>query len=243
MTVGSQLDRKNPVKHSQRKRVVKLILFDIDGTLVDSQNLIVEAQARAFASLGMKAPARHEALAVVGLSLHEAFDALTEGRGPSEALALAYKEAWTQLRHESDHHDPLYPGAQDLLDVLSRRQDCLLGVATGKSRAGINRLFDQYGWHKIFTTVQTADDAPSKPAPDMFLRALAETGLTPRDACMIGDTTFDMHMAHHAGAHAIGVSWGYHRHEKLLKAGANMIVADFAGLRDHLDEFMQCATT
>jgi phosphoglycolate phosphatase len=52
-----------------------------------------------------------------------------------------------------------------------------------------------------------------------------------------------MHMAHHAGAHAIGVSWGYHRHEKLLKAGANMIVADFVALRDHLDEFMQCATT
>jgi phosphoglycolate phosphatase len=191
----------------------------------------------------MKAPARTEALAVVGLSLREAFEALTEGRGPSEALALAYKEAWTQLRHESAHHDPLYPGAQDLLDALSRRENCVLGVATGKSRAGINRLFDQYGWHRIFTTVQTADDAPSKPAPDMFLRALAETGLTPRDACMIGDTTFDMHMAHHAGAHAIGVSWGYHRHDKLLKAGANMIVTDFVGLRDHLDEFMQCATT
>jgi phosphoglycolate phosphatase len=163
--------------------------------------------------------------------------------GPSEALAAAYKQAWSQLRAESDHHDPLYPGAQDLLDTLSRREDCVLGVATGKSRAGINRLFDQHGWHKLFATVQTADDAPSKPAPDMFLRALAETGLTPRDACMVGDTTFDMHMAHHAGAHAIGVSWGYHRHDKLLKAGAAKIVEDFKALRDHLDEFMQCATT
>jgi phosphoglycolate phosphatase len=225
------------------KFVVKLILFDIDGTLVDSQNLIVSAQARAFAALGMTAPSREEALSVVGLSLHEAFEALTEGRGPSEALAQAYKEAWSELRAESEHYDPLYPGAQDLLDALSQREGCLLGIATGKSRAGVQRLFDRQGWHKIFATVQTADDAPSKPAPDMFLRALAETGVAPRDACMVGDTIFDMHMAHHAGARAIGVGWGYHRHDKLRTAGAEIIVADFAHLREHLEDFMQCATT
>jgi phosphoglycolate phosphatase len=222
---------------------VKLIMFDIDGTLVDSQNLIVSAQARAFAALGMKAPTRETALSVVGLSLHEAFDALTDGRGPSEALALAYKEAWGELRAETEHYDPLYPGAKDLLDALSRRPDCVLGIATGKSRAGVRRLFDQQGWHKLFATVQTADDAPSKPAPDMFLRAMAETGVAPGDACMVGDTTFDMHMAHYAGARAIGVGWGYHRHDKLLKAGAHTIATDFASLREHLEEFMQCATT
>ena len=77
----------------------------------------------------------------------------------------------------------------------------------------------------------------------MLTRALAETGLTPRDACMVGDTTFDMHMAHHAGAHAIGVGWGYHRHDKLTKAGAATIVEDFPRLRTALDEFFQCATT
>ncbi len=222
---------------------MKLIVFDIDGTLVDSQNLIVEAQARAFAELGMPAPSRQRALSVVGLSLVEAFQALTDGQGPCEQLAQAYKDAWTQLRSEPGYHDPLYDGAQDLLEELAQRDDCVLGVATGKSRAGVTRLFDRHGWHNHFATVQTADDAPSKPAPDMFLRALAETGASPRDACMVGDTTFDMHMAHGAGAYAIGVGWGYHRHDKLTKAGAATIVENFSALRECLDEFMQCATT
>ena len=222
---------------------MKLVVFDIDGTLVDSQNLIVEAQRRAFAGLGMPAPSRQQALSVVGLSLNEAFDMLTEGRGPTEALAKGYREAWTQLRAESDDHDPLYPGAHEFLREMAGREHCLLGIATGKSRAGVTRLFDRYGWHEFFATVQTADDAPSKPAPDMLARAFAETGIDVRDACMVGDTTFDMHMAHHAGARAIGVGWGYHRHDKLLKAGASAIVEDFASLRAALEEFFQCATT
>lgn len=222
--------------------IMKLVVFDLDGTLVDSQNCIVEAQRRAFSALSLPAPSREKALSVVGLSLVEAFDALTEGRGPSEDLARAYKDAFTQIRAEGLIGDPIYPGADRLLRDLARREDCLLGVATGKSRAGVARLFDREGWRDLFATVQTADDAPSKPAPDMFLRALAETGLAPRDACMIGDTTFDMHMAHHAGAHAIGVGWGYHRHDRLLKAGAATIVEDFSALGAHLDGFMQCAT-
>lgn len=221
---------------------MKLFVFDVDGTLVDSQNLIVEAQGRAFASLGLPAPSRERALSVVGLSLVEAFNALTDGEGPSDLLAQAYKEAWRQLRTQPGFHDPLYPGAQDLLTELAAREDCLIGLATGKSRAGVKSLCERHGWHDLFATIQTADDAPSKPAPDMFLRALAETGLSPRDACMIGDTTFDMAMAHSAGAHAIGVAWGYHRHDKLTKAGAKQIVSDFPALREVLEEFAQCVT-
>ncbi|MCI4678396.1 HAD-IA family hydrolase [Rhodoblastus acidophilus] len=225
---------------------MKLIIFDIDGTLVDSQNCIVEAQRRAFAALGLPAPpTREKALSVVGLSLVEAFDALTEGRGPSKELADAYKAAWMQLRGESRIEDrcPVYPGVEEFLRQMSRRDDCRLGVATGKSRAGVDRLFDAYGWRDMFATVQTADDAPSKPAPDMFNRALAETSMTARDACMVGDTVFDMRMARSAGAHAIGVGWGYHPHEKLTKAGAVTIADNLDALRVQLDEFMQCVTT
>jgi phosphoglycolate phosphatase len=222
---------------------MKLIVFDVDGTLVDSQNLIVEAQRRAFAALDLEAPSRERALSVVGLSLHEAFDSLTGGSGPSAELAQAYKNAWTQLRSESDDHDPLYPGVDEFLRQMAERAHCVLGIATGKSRAGIVRLFDRYGWHDIFQTVQTADDAPSKPAPDMFNRALKEAGVAASDACMVGDTSFDMVMAHRAGARAIGVGWGYHRHDRLLKAGASTIAQDIPALREVLDEFMQCVTT
>ncbi|HUO54833.1 MAG TPA: HAD-IA family hydrolase [Rhodoblastus sp.] len=221
---------------------MKLIVFDVDGTLVDSQNLIVEAQRMAFGSLGLPAPSRERALSVVGLSLIEAFNDLTDGEGPSDLLAQAYKDAWSQLRVHPGFHDPLYPGARELLAELAHCDDCMLGLATGKSRAGVRSLLERHGWQDMFDTIQTADDAPSKPAPDMFLRALSETGVGARNACMIGDTTFDMVMAHSAGAHAIGVGWGYHRHDKLKKAGAAQIVPDFPALREALDEFRQCVT-
>lgn len=223
--------------------MTKLFVFDIDGTLVDSQNLIVEAQRRAFAAAGLPAPPREKALSIVGLSLPKAFETLTEGAGPVDLLVQAYKDAWTQLRGESDFRYPVYPGAQGLLEDLARCEHCKIGIATGKTRVGVNALFDRHGWHDIFDTVQTADDAVSKPAPDMFQRALNETGVEPRDAIMIGDTTFDMVMARSVGATAIGVAWGYHRHEKLLRAGASTIAENFHALRQILEEFMQCATT
>jgi phosphoglycolate phosphatase len=215
---------------------VKLFVFDIDGTLVDSQNTIVEAQRRAFGAFSLPAPDRQRALSVVGLSLIEAFDALTSGQGPSEKLAEAYKEAWTQLRSEPGFDDPLYPGAEVLLRELARREDCLLGVATGKSRAGVARLLERQGWSGLFATVQTADDAPSKPAPDMIFQALAETGARAPDCWMIGDTAFDMAMARGAGARAIGVGWGYHCRDLLIEAGASAIAEDFSALRDILLE-------
>lgn len=211
---------------SSRRR---LAVFDVDGTLVDSQNGIIEAQRMAFAANGLEPPSREKSLSIVGLSLPEAFTILVGAAGPIAALSQAYREAWQHLRSVGSHDDPLFPGAGEALTTLKAR-GIVLGVATGKSRRGVAHLIGKYGWQGLFETIQTADDWPSKPAPDMVQAALAETGLEAADAAMIGDTSFDMMMARAAGVRAIGVGWGYHSLAALESSGAQVTVADFPTL-------------
>lgn len=209
---------------------MKLIIFDIDGTLVDSQDFIVEAQRRAFTAHGMNVPDRNTCLSIVGLSLNEAFTSLVGEQGPVTSLADAYRSAWHEMREEKDFAEALYPGAFETIAELSKREDIILGIATGKAKRGVNHLFDRCGWHTYFATVQTSDDHPSKPAPDMILKALSETGADPAATFMIGDTTYDMQMARSAGVHALGVAWGYHPHDHLTDAGAEAVAHDFTEL-------------
>ncbi|SFK23698.1 HAD-IA family hydrolase [Methylocapsa palsarum] len=209
---------------------MKLVIFDVDGTLVDSQEIILEAQRRTFCAHRLEPPGREAALSIVGLSLIEAFTVLTDAKGPVESLAQTYREAWGDVRSEPQFQDPLYPGARETLAALAGRADIVLGIATGKSRRGVALLLERYGWKDWFATIQTADDHPSKPAPDMILAAMAETAADPDQTYMIGDTSFDMAMAAAAGAHPIGVSWGYHAASDLKAAGAERIVGDFEEL-------------
>lgn len=212
-----------------------LVIFDLDGTLVDSQHEIVAAQARAFAAHGLPAPTRAKALSVVGLSLTEAFRVLAGADGPLESLAEAYKAAWADLRQRPGYSDNLYPGAEAAIAAL-RDAGLTLGIATGKSRRGVDRILAARGWTDLFATVQTADTHPSKPDPSMVLTALAETGAEPSDSLMIGDTTYDIEMAVAAGVTPIGVAWGYHPAEMLVDAGAARVVATF-------DELLQSIET
>ena len=125
---------------------------------------------------------------------------------------------------------PLFPGLEGLLRDLHAR-GVLLGVATGKSRRGLKRFLDAHGLDPLFATLQTADDAPSKPHPGMIERALDETGTDPADAVMVGDTTFDIGAGVNAGVTAIGVNWGHHPADALAAAGAREVVADAGALR------------
>lgn len=209
---------------------MRLIILDVDGTLVDSQALILEAQAQAFAACGLQPPTRERSLSIVGLSLHEAFTALAGPDGPVVALSEAYRAAFSRIRAEGVLQEPLFPGVEATLSMLSRRTDVLLGIATGKSQRGVTHLVERFGWQGMFVTIQTADDAPSKPDPGMILRALGETGTAASDATIVGDTTFDMLMGQAAGIRTIGVSWGYHPVSALRESGASLVLDRF----DHL---------
>ena len=208
---------------------MKLVIFDVDGTLVDSQHFIVEAQTRAFAAHGLPAPSRAEMLSIVGLSLVQAFEQLVPD-GPAASLAQAYRDAWSVMRLDPDYADEMYPGAVEAVNALAQRDDLLLGIATGKSLRGVHHLFDERGWHGRFATVQTSDGHPSKPHPAMVLKALAETGLAPVDALMIGDTSYDMAMGAAAGVRTLGVTWGYHTRDQLIASGAERLVESYEDL-------------
>ena len=213
---------------------LKLVIFDCDGTLVDSQAMIIEAMQRAFLANCISVPDRHSIRSIIGLSLGDAVERLAGGRIPvsTDVMCNAYKAAYLKLREEDEAREPLYSGARKFLEYLNERDDVLLGVATGKSRRGVDVLFEREELHGLFTTIQTADTSPSKPDPHMIERAMAETGARRAHTYMIGDTSFDIEMAVNARVAALGVSWGYHTTGELNQAGAHGVADKFSDLED-----------
>jgi len=218
-------------------RDLRLVIFDVDGTLVDSQAEIFAAMTLAFQSEGQDVPARDRVLSIVGLSLDEAFAALCPevAKVQRSRLVEGYKGAFMQLRTENQEMGPLFPGAMDALEVLRAQDHTLLAVATGKSRRGLDKVLERHGLTGVFQSEQVADHHPSKPNPSMILTALNETGVAPDRSVMLGDTTFDMDMARGAGIKKIGVSWGYHAAETLQP---DAMIEDFAALPGAVDQLI-----
>jgi phosphoglycolate phosphatase len=151
-------------------------------------------------------------------------------------MVLGYKQAYMALRAQTGaaQSSPLYPGAREAIDHLRGIPEVVLGVATGKSRRGLDKLIEAHGLENVFVTQQVADFHPSKPHPSMLLQAMAETGIAAGDTVMIGDTSFDMDMAATAGVCGLGVGWGYHPVTAL--SAAHRVLADFADLPETLQE-------
>ena len=215
---------------------LKLVIFDVDGTLVDSQADILAAMAHAFAGVGQPAPSRDDILGIVGLSLEVAMPRLAPDL-PDDIYAQmveGYKSAYIKLRAATGaaQSSPLYPHVRDILDHLHAIPEILLGVATGKSRRGLDKLLEGHDLNPYFITQQVSDHHPSKPHPSMLHSALSETGIDATHAVMIGDTSYDMDMAHAAGVSGIGVSWGYHPTSQL--GAARTILDDIRHLPDVL---------
>ena len=207
----------------------RLAVFDCDGTLVDSQGIIVAAMTAAFEAGGLAAPDAHGIRHVVGLPLAEAILRLATVPCDTARLADLYRDAYGARCVLAEFQEPLFHGVGPALDALEQA-GYLLGIATGKGRRGLVRVLDRHGLTGRFVTLQTADDCPGKPSPDMLIRARAEVGADRAETVMVGDTIFDMQMARNAGVRAIGVAWGYHEAADLIAAGADVVAQDYAGL-------------
>ena len=199
----------------------RLAVFDCDGTLVDSQATICIAMEECFGEAGLIAPDRAAIRRIVGLSLPQVMEVLAPGHDP-HALAEGYKRCFQRMRAEGRVEEQLYDGIPAVLAALEA-EGWLLGVATGKSDRGLRLVLEHHGLAHHFVTLQTADRHPSKPHPSMIELAMAEAGAGPASTVMIGDTSYDIRMAHHAGVRAIGVAWGYHAADELLREGADAV--------------------
>ena len=217
---------------------LRLVIFDVDGTLIDSQGQIVTSMEAAFAAEGLPTPAPEAVRNIIGLSLPVAMQTLAPDLAPERhaALVAGYKQSFTiQLQNPgAKDHVRLFPGARAQVNRLNDQPDTLLGVATGKSRRGLDRVLQVHGWQGMFVTQQVADHHPSKPHPSMVQTALAETEVTAGNAVMVGDTTYDMQMGRAGGVATIGVGWGYHEAAALREAGADMVIDSFDALPDAL---------
>ncbi|MBM3518040.1 MAG: HAD-IA family hydrolase [Alphaproteobacteria bacterium] len=207
----------------------KLVVFDCDGTLVDSAHLIVAAMRSALAQCGITEVGGEAVRRIIGLSLNEAVGALLPAtmEAARDVAVSHYRDAYRALAARPDLRPPLFPGVRAMLETLAAG-DCLLGIATGKSAQGMRRTLQEHDLGHLFATVRTADDGPGKPHPTMLRRAMDEAGVEPAETVLIGDTTFDVTMARAAGATAVGVAWGYHPATELAAAGALHIVQSCA---------------
>jgi phosphoglycolate phosphatase len=211
--------------------MIRLAIFDCDGTLVDSGATIHAALRSAFAAHGLECPPKEITKKIIGLSLDEAMAALVPDADHG-ALSRTYKDAFFAMRGAGQVEEPLFDGIVELLETLEN-DGWLLGVATGKSERGLRHCLSSHGLEGRFVTLQTADHNPSKPHPAMALTAMSETGAEPSHTIFVGDTGWDMGCARGAGAGAIGAGWGYHELEELMNSGAHSVAnapADVAGL-------------
>ncbi len=186
----------------------KLVIFDWDGTLMDSAAKIVSCMQLAAEHCDMPIPTYDEVGHIIGISLKPAIKQLfnIEDDELAERLVVAYKDAFVS---RDTTPCPLFDGVEQLLSNL-KEAGCTLAVATGKARRGLDRAWAQTGTGHFFSASRTADEAESKPSPDMLLQLLDELGFETNDAVMIGDTTYDMQMAKTIGMDRVGVSYGVH---------------------------------
>lgn len=195
-----------------------LIVFDWDGTLMDSEAKIVRCMLAAANEAGLTDPGAPAIRHIIGLGLKEALQELFPQASAAQTVQLieSYR---VHFLERDDTAMPLFPGVREGLAQLAE-QGYLLAIATGKARRGLNRVLDETGLRGLFVSSRCADEAHSKPHPLMLEQILDETGVGSARALMVGDTVYDMQMARHARMAGLSVSYGVHERNALLEQGA-----------------------
>jgi phosphoglycolate phosphatase len=204
-----------------------LVVFDWDGTLIDSAGAIVACIQAACRDLGLPVPDDERASHVIGLGLADALAHAIPGLPPAEYPRVS--ERYRQHFLIRGASLPLFPGTREMLIDL-REKGHVLGIATGKSRAGLARALEHAELVGVFDATRCADQCAPKPAPDMLFELMREIGVDPGRALMVGDTSHDVQMAANAGVAAVAVSYGAHAGAQLAALGPLALVHSTAEL-------------
>jgi len=210
-----------------------LIVWDWDGTLADSTGMITRAVVKAAEQAGLPPLTAEAASSIIGLGLRESIETLYPGISDGQAQVLATQYNLNYFAGESEI--PLFTGAADTIKTLNRR-GFKLAVATGKSRRGLNLALDHTQLRNYFHATRTVDECFSKPHPQMLDELMDDLVVLPERTLMIGDTSYDLQMAHNAGVHAIGVTYGAQSSDEWQQLNPIQQFDDFAGLSQWLLE-------
>jgi len=208
-----------------------LVVFDWDGTLMDSTHDIVAAIQAASRDLGLPVPTSGEARQVIGLPLGPALQQAVPALRPEQQPQFINR--YRQHYLTRDPQLRLFDGIAPLLDEL-RQRDVQLAVATGKSRAGLNRALAATGLTRHFATTRCSDETHGKPHPAMLHEIMDELMVDAQNVIMVGDTTHDLQMAQNARVNSLAVTYGAHSESELLACAPQALVPDVAGLREWL---------
>ncbi len=206
----------------------KLIIFDWDGTLADTTGPIIRTMQSAFAKCGLPAPADSAIRPLIGKSLHGIVNLLAPDAAPEQQAAIAHAYTRSAL-NPNNHNMTLFADALDCLNTL-QQQGYWLAVATGKGRSGLDQAIAQTQTAAFWLATRCASECPPKPAPDMVLEICDALGLSPADALVVGDTSYDLEMAAYAGCRAIAVTTGAHTAKTLTEYPHSAMLSCLADL-------------
>ncbi len=212
----------------------EVIVFDWDGTLIDSAGDIVGAMREASLTLGIEPPPEERMRRAIGLGLAEAFHQIFSDHTEDERKQLMDRYRAHYINLPPQVHGKAFGSVPDMLHDLHQRGHTL-AVATGKSRAGLQRSLGANEWGHLFRETRCADESASKPHPLMLEQLSLRLCVEPESMLMVGDTTYDMEMARNFGCRAVGVGWGVHEVEELREAGAEVVFTDLVELPAWID--------